>query len=199
MDKVLLLTQSCGRDRANGRQQAVELTWLQQWGHLIAHEFITGSYDGMPLCGPFHFLVPDDYDAVAYKVHAAMKRAHNMGFEHVFYSDTDTYVCVPNLLASGFQRAPYIGLRCDEGHASGGAGFWVSGPAIQALAEAEPSRGYSDMWVGDKLRQAGIELTHDERYHGQPPFQAFPPDLISVHLVGSVPLMYEFHRNYKDA
>lgn len=196
MDKVLLLTQSCERDLENGRQLAAETTWVGEWRHLVEHRFV---HSGDCSSGTtWAFVVPDGYDAVAYKVQAAMKRAHNMGFEHVFYSDTDTYVCIPNLLASGFQRAPYIGLRCDEGHASGGAGFWVGGPAIKVLAEAPPQNGFSDMWVHNHLAKAGITLTHDPRYHGQAPL-GFTADLISVHTVGHIPMMYGLHGVYKNA
>lgn len=177
------------------------MTWLTEWGHLCTHRFLLGGglstrRGGYPeeLC----LAVPDGYDSVAYKVHAGMRYALASGYEHVFYSDTDTYVCVPHLLASDYARAPYIGLRCCEGHASGGAGFWVNGPGIAALAEAPPQHGFSDMWVRNHLDKAGIKLTHDGRYYGSPPVE-FPSDLISMHTIGSIGTMYRAHARYKDA
>jgi hypothetical protein len=198
MVKVLVVTQSCQRDLENGRQNAIEETWLDRWGHLITHRFVLGgalSFNGS--FGNWYFPVPDHYDAVAFKCHAAMQQAREEGYTNVFYSDTDTFINVPKLLVSDYTRAPYIGLRCDQGHASGGAGFWVSGPAIKVLAEAKPTSGFSDMWVADHLRRAGIGLDADNRYYGSPPKDR-PKDLITAHLEGDISLMHKFFEGYKN-
>ncbi len=196
MDKILVVTQSCLRDINNGRQDAIEKTWLERWGYLITHRFVTGGGSNDSLW-EWQFPVPDHYDAVAFKAHATMERAFKEGYNHVFYSDTDTFINVPKLLVSDYQRAPYIGLRCDQGHASGGAGFWVSGSGIEALAKAPPTSGFSDMWAADHLNRAGIKLTEDNRYYGSPPKDR-PKDLITAHLEGSIFLMHTFFKDYRN-
>lgn len=188
---MLILIQSCKRDRDSGVQDASRDTWLKQWGHLVQHRYLCGDELG----------VPDSYDTLAWKVHAGMKVAiPTPGISNdIFYCDTDTYVCIPRLLTSDYRGWDYVGKRCDEGHASGGVGFYVSGRARDVLVfDSTPTAGYSDVWVGVNLGRAGITVHDDNRYTGDP--VAWEPGVsISCHLGPSTggfrpEIMHRFHQ-----
>lgn len=86
------------------------------------------------------------------------------GVHYAFICDVDTYVDPKALLVNKPIDKDYVGFRCDEGHAAGGHGYWLSNRACRLLWEANPTTGYADMWVYNVLRQRGIELHHDPRY-----------------------------------
>jgi hypothetical protein len=71
MIKPLILVVSCARDRANGRQQAVEETWMKEWGSdFVARRIILGgSVEGVFLLCFLIILVLDySYFIAAYFV-----------------------------------------------------------------------------------------------------------------------------------
>jgi hypothetical protein len=84
--------------------------------------------------------------------------------DYVFICDVDTYVDVEMLYKYPIYQHNYIGHRCDEGHASGGNGYWLSSYACWLLAMEEPPLGYADMWVGKTLEKHGVKLHHDPAY-----------------------------------
>jgi hypothetical protein len=100
----------------------------------------------------------------------------------VFHACVDTWINVPRLLMSGFSFYDYTGYRCDEGHGSGGMGYWLSEKAINVLLAQETHRGVSeDLWVGTVLGRAGISL-HEDRRYSSPANPNRPDDEITLHL-----------------
>lgn len=183
----VVLIISCAADMTNGRNACVRQTWLKEWGTLVPHRFLYGEINHTPahdelICG-----VPDSYAGIWQKQHAGYQWALQKGHSHVFICCTDTYVHVPRLLACGYGQCDYLGVRCaGEIYGSGGAGYWLSGNAIRAMADAGTRdlpgcNGWPDAVDGHLLASLGIALSDDRRFHGHRP-DPLPGDLISVHL-----------------
>jgi hypothetical protein len=181
--KTLVATITCWRDEDNGRNDGIRDTWLR-WGYLIDHVFFLGYEERHVPQGAIMFSggssrISDDYDAIPFKVHRICQYAAFYGYDDLFISDVDTYVAVPLLLNS--RVGDYAGWRCDEGHAAGGNGYWLSRKAMLALSNSAPYPGYQDIWVGEALKEAGIPLVHDPRFIGGVP-EKYVPGTISAHL-----------------
>ena len=115
-------------------------------------------------------LLPVSYDFkhLPFKVREIFRWAWNRGYDYIFKVDTDTYVDVPRLLASGFEQYDYIGTPFylgDEEYASGGAGYWVSRKAYGLLLDEPITIPWDDIWTGRGLRKNGINLQVDWRYN----------------------------------
>ena len=183
MIKPIILVMSCARDRANGRQQAAEETWMRSWGWIVPHRFVLGR-DCAGIGLPWELIVPapDDYNGVVDKFQMARGWALTGGYTHIFHACIDTWINVPKLMVSDFEKHDYTGYRCDEGHGSGGMGYWLSAKAARAVMVAQAPPGvYEDLWVGAVLRDAGIPLFEDRRY-SSPANPNRPPDEITLHL-----------------
>ena len=187
--KPLIAVVSCERDIANGRQRAAEDTWLHEWGHLITMSFLHGH--------------PDDYAGVVYKFNSARKYALDNGYTHLFHACIDTWINVPRLLASGFEQHDYTGYRCDEGHGSGGMGYWCSQKAIKVILNEPVVPGaYEDLWVGHTLARNDIPLYEDRRY-SSPANPNRPDDEITLHLSRGTDnydpqWMYDYHTRFME-
>lgn len=188
MPKLLVLVNSCEKERVNGIQQACLDTWIAQWGHLVDYKLVLPRTDQK---SPYELIVdtPDAYNQIAYEQQAAYKWALEQGYTHVFQAATDTYVCIPRMLACSYQDAEYMGYCVShDRYAGGGCGFFLGPRSLRVLAEADPSgEGYADKWVGNKVELAGIKLTHDDRYWpDQKPFEGtkeqWDTGIIGVHL-----------------
>ena len=162
--KPLVLTISCARDRPC--HAGIGETWLKEWGHLIDHRFVLGH-----VCAPAKewelvFPVEDGYGDVPKKHQEALRWAKAQGYEYVFMSDIDTYIAVPRLLRSGYEKHDFVGCRCaNENHQSGAAGYWLSAKAFDPLINTDATgHSWSDMWTWHTLEKAGIHLHHDPRY-----------------------------------
>lgn len=161
----MIVTASCKRDRENGCQDAVAMTWRHDLGQQALHRFVLGEGNEVPTLAEWVLYIPDGYAHTAAKLRATCRRVLTLGMQYLFYSDVDTYVCVPRLLKAVPHDADYVGFMCSEGHAAGGNGFWLSNKAMRVLANSHCESGvYHDLWAGVMLRQAGIKLVHDERY-----------------------------------
>ena len=108
--------------------------------------------------------VSDSYNCVPFKAHGQCVYAVDHILDYVFICDTDTYVDVERLLASDYAKHDYVGYRCDEGHAAGGNGYWLSRKAFSIIAEHQPPIGFADLWVGMTLLKYDIRVHHDPRY-----------------------------------
>ena len=178
--RPLILIVSCDRDRFNGRQQAAEETWVRRWEHLVAIRFVLGFGTMPPISSHELFVTAgDDYMSVPLKMQEARDWALDHQHDYVFQACVDTWINVPALLRSGFGYHDYIGYRCDEGHASGGAGYWLSARAMLALTNSDIHVGWDDLIVGQALAYHGIPLHVDSRYSPSAPR---PPDFITAHL-----------------
>lgn len=135
--------------------------------------------------------VPDDYGHLPEKTKAICGMVKDHDF--CFLTDTDSYVSIPKLLASGYEAHDYIGYRLEgKDYASGGAGYWLSRKAMQVVASCDPSRFTAeDEMVGTVLKEAGIKLHHDPRYAL---YRDVLPtnDVISRHLSSRGPYQIEF-------
>lgn len=178
--RILILVVSCERDRQNGRQKAAEETWVKDWQHLVDIRFVLGEGATFPLTG-FEMLsdAPDDYTSVPLKMQSARGWALEHQYDYVFQACVDTWINIPRLLKSGFEAYDYVGYRCDEGHASGGAGFWLSAKALAVLANSNIHAGWDDLIVGQALAYNNILLHVDARYS---PSEPRPDDYITAHL-----------------
>lgn len=176
---MIILINSCHRDRADGRQAVNKETWLSKWK--VPYKFVIGG--GEAACGDE--LIVDTEDGYQYmpdKHKAGFQWALDHGHDYAVQTCTDTYVHVPRLFLSNYGAHDYIGYACEEGHASGGAGFCLNRRAMQAIVKAPiGGTGYGDLWVGQQLAKAGIKLHQDHRYwpHSD---QTPPISFITAHL-----------------
>ena len=201
--KPLIAVVSCKRDRENGRQNAVHETWLRQWPFIDT--LIVLGEGNLPVHAPNEFIcsVPDDYNGVVHKFNAARRWALLGGYTHLFHACIDTWICVPRLMTSGFEQHDYTGYRCDEGHGSGGMGYWCSQKAIKVLLQ-EPVVGgaYEDLWVGHTLARNDIPLYEDRRY-SSPANPNRPDNEITLHLSRGTDnydpqWMYDAHKHFLE-
>lgn len=156
------------------------------------------------------------------------KYAYDNGYDFVFRVDTDTYVWLNRLLASGFEKYDYMGCCQNTGQgpfngnlgewstqtAHGGDGFFLSRKAMKVIIDAPVSRYadgkfWGDLWAGDQLWKRGIHCKQDTRFldgsghathHGNIGADELPADhpYISVHPVLPIENMYAIHERFKD-
>jgi hypothetical protein len=142
--------------------------------------------------------VKDDYHHTYEKNNAIIRWALARGCNHLFTCDVDTYVVVPRLLACEFEEHDYMGHRCDEGHAGGGYGYWLSRRAMEILRDDPPngSAAYNDLGIGMKLLVHGIPVHHDP---------GFGDGFLTAHLGDSVnkvydpQWMYQYHERFLES
>jgi hypothetical protein len=137
--------------------------------------------------------VPDDYEHLPEKTKAICEWALIVKADFIFKVDTDTYVHIQRLLASGFEQWDYSGYVLDSLPVApycSGPHYWLSRKAFTILANEDWSKykasGYEtceDVMVGTILKAHGILPHHDHRYS---PFTPVLPDndIISQHLSG---------------
>jgi hypothetical protein len=109
----------------------------------------------------------DTYEGLIEKTRAIVKYALDNDYEYAFLTDTDTFVCVDKLLASGFEQHDYIGWCRGRTYAQGGSGYWLSRKAMEVLTAdttPTPETIWEDLHVGTVLERHGILPHHDARY-----------------------------------
>ena len=88
-------------------------------------------------------------------------------FDYIFTCDDDTYVVVDRLLNCGYENHMYMGTRW-EGHAEGGAGFFLNRESIERLTQVPVDHplltGPSDVVIGKLAKMYTIHLHEDERF-----------------------------------
>jgi hypothetical protein len=107
------------------------------------------------------------------------KYALENGYDYIFRTDSDAYVWVNRLLASGFEQHDYMGwcldypkhLEKERGlrTAHGGIGFFLSRRAMEIVANTEPWKQedgiyWGDIWTGEVLWKHGIYCHRDTRF-----------------------------------
>jgi hypothetical protein len=130
------LIMSCGRDRGNGVNAACRQTWLEAFP--ANYKFFLGTNNICPAEDEIVVAAPDDYGALQEKQVAAYRWALAHHAYYVFVCFTDTYVCPPRLFQDLPHRVDLMGLQVKHGaqHVSGGAGYWLSRRALQAIVLA---------------------------------------------------------------
>jgi hypothetical protein len=206
--KVLIAILSCHAEDAADRD--CRATWLK--GAAADYRFFRGrGAKRAPLDDEVFLDAPDDYYGLPHKVQAIAGWALDAGYDFSFKCDNDTFVSVPRLLASGFEKHDYSGFYRGPGpsYASGGSGYWLSRRAMEIVRSAKFIDDFSDetrrslrgedVQVGGCLLSRGIECFRDERYSLRTPGPEPGNDVITLHDVvrpcrGA--RMHEAHRAY---
>src|SRR5271165_4746364 len=155
--KVMFAVISCEADRARGCHDAIRNTY----GEGSERTFFMG--DGATVQYPDEVALPgvnDGYHFTFSKNNAIITTMLDRGCDFLFTCDVDAYLVVPRLLRCGFEDHDYVGRQCDEGHAGGGFGYFLSCKAATVLHADPPdgSANYNDMGIGFKLSEHGIKL-----------------------------------------
>jgi hypothetical protein len=164
--KPLIAIPSCHKNDA--LRQACRDTWIKKWGNLADIRFFVGNPKRRKTRDTIYLDCPDDYDSLPLKVRLMHQWVlAQPDYSHVFKCDDDSWVHVPRLLASGYQREDYVGTRRAHFFAQGGAGYWLSRQAMQSMqkftTEEWLCRVCEDITVGFFL-QGKFPLTRDPRY-----------------------------------
>jgi hypothetical protein len=178
------------------RRQAQRETWIAdaELAFPGPRPFVIQSFTGSPE-NPFAELdadaiplpCPDDYWAGPCKVQRIAYLALAGDYDFVFKCDDDTYIHVPRLLASGFEKHDYVGWTLErEYYAQGGAGYWLSKRALEAIVKHGVKHYEEDAGVGLALAKEQIFPVHDSRYQpGMGPNEALAPakdnSIITLH------------------
>lgn len=158
--KILIAIESCAEHR--DRAYAQMLTWASPDSYIPSIFF-----DGRKLG------TEDGYKELPKKTQRICQWVLDYGFQFILKIDTDTYVHIPRLLASGFERHDYSGyvLSWLETPYCAGPAYWLSRKAMQLVADADLSKfrhpsypDAEDVTVGLVLASHGISPHHDRRY-----------------------------------
>ncbi len=169
------------------RQKWCEETWLKD--SPCEYKFFRDSEHGL-----------DDQDPLARqkRMKVMCQYALTSDYDYLFRVDSDTYVWVDRLLASGFEQHEYMGYCLDypkenarNRTAFAGPGFFLNRKAMIIVTKtAHFPHGdayWGDIWTGQLLYDHGIECHRDLRFKeadgGTTRLADFPPDhdYISVH------------------
>ena len=176
---ILISTYQGSMDR--GDNDAIRETYIKEWGDLIPHRFVYDEKIQELRDDEISVPSPTGFMNGAFKTQLAVRWAVHNRYDYAFIVPTDCYIIMPRLLASGYEKANYIGYQVpDEGHIGGGSGYWLSCRAMVAVVAAEPRIDYEDRWVGNVMRAAGITPVHDPRYWSWE--QPYPEGAITEHL-----------------
>ena len=187
-------------ESVNGQIAACRDTWVADLDKLnVDHKFFYGRGGNRePLADEVFLDVPDDYVNLPYKLRAIFRWALAQGYEYIFVCDDDTYVWSDRLLASGFEYHDYVGYdwawnlsdKDNDNNFASGLGYWVSAKAAKIVATTPEQianhlfQCADDVWVGHVLREAGIRVEHDARYH--------PNNANKFIDIGDVPLQHAY-------
>ena len=182
--KPLIAIQSCHADRSLAQVQRE--TWLAGIEKFpIDYRFFLGRpIDSELLPDEIALDCPDDYYSLPFKTQATLKWALEHAYTHIYKCDTDTYVDVGRLLASGFEQHSYTGYFA-KGYIHGGPGYWTDAKAAQLIVAATPTGWAEDVFVWSILRDTdAVPYCPDERYHMEDSVGPRPDnDVISLHVL----------------
>ena len=193
--RVLIAIPSCARDR--GSHQLIRDTWAKH--SPVDVRFFLGRGNDRPEWDEVMLDCPDDFDNLPRKVQLICRWASDQGYDFTFKCDTDSYISIPRLLASGYEKYHYSGacgerpnVYPDACFPANGGGYWLSRRAFEYLAENMNlglGKNCEDWCVFLSLMKgAGIFVHHDPRYQanrsipGQAPSEG--NDFIILHDAG---------------
>jgi hypothetical protein len=137
--------------------------------------------------------VADGYLHLPFKTQRVCEWAIRREFDFMFKADTDTFVDVRRLMASGFEKHCYSGYHRGDSpsYASGGSGYWLDRQAMKIVARAAMREDWSvddrpsvigeDLQVGRVLLENGIVCFNDSRYRLFWPGPQRTNEVISIH------------------
>jgi hypothetical protein len=180
--RILIAIFSCARDISNGFNQAIRDTWARN-AQGADIRFFVGRTAIPKRDDEICLDAPDEWITLPHKTKAIQCWAVDHDYDFTYKCDTDTYVRVPRLLASGFEAYDYTGFfgpyelgnpcALPGNHyasASGGAGYCLSRKASRMVASAKVDDWSEDRWVGKilgpKIRAGEIAVCNSTRYGG---------------------------------
>ena len=193
--KLLIAVLSCWLCELNGDNDSVRDTWLKDVPSDVDWRFFHGTgesrYPGSNRkvsiadirsikAGTEILKSPEAYEHLIERAQELYTWALYLDYDFVFKCYPDTYVDVPALLSSGFEKHDHFGhihtadgtARGDgtffkHGFLGGGEGYWLSRRACEIIANATPNPEPvgEDLWVGEVLGAAGVPMV-DHRGYG---------------------------------
>lgn len=177
-------------------RQAQRETWVAKWGHLVDIRWFVGRPAGDEP-NVVYLDIPDDFVSLGMKTRGSAAWALQHSYTNMLKCDDDTFIHVPRLLASGFEKYQYTGRPCTAGaftYAQGGAGYWLGPEALQIVADTTNEwwvlkphmhNTFEDLGTGILMKFNKIGLHPDLRYfHATTNDRGFPtPDnnIITAH------------------
>ena|ERR1700733_4884968 len=180
--KILIAIGTCSGQRSTHQQ--IRDGWLKDCP--VDHRFFSGHFkmhpelaEQRPIEQDEVFLdVPDGLENLLWKIDVLTHEyALERGYDFIFHCHNDTYVCIPRLLASGFEKYDWSGqpwshpsLSCPM--INGASGVWFSRKAMEFAVKAvrENPNLYMDMiaeaedWRIARYLDGHIKPTGDVRY-----------------------------------
>lgn len=197
----IILFQTHGPDRNNGRIDAVRASWLFTWP--FTHKFVFPSEHGALFPDEIGVDAPDGLTNTSLKIKKAAEWCLANDITHAFIIPTDCYVVVPRLLKEMPDALDaYVGYHTyDESHIGGGSGYWVGPAALRAMANFDAYPDYEDRWTGAACNAVGIRGIHDPRYTSWEQPETNWPGIITRHLSRGTgnydpKLMLQTHREF---
>lgn len=202
--RVLIAVVSCARDRE--AHELIRQTWAKNIP--VDYQFFVGRGCEVSRMDEIWLDVPDDWDGLPRKTQAVCRWAAERDYDFIFKCDTDSYVHVPRLLASGFEKYHYSGccgetenVYPDACFPANGGGYWLSRRSFEYLAENMNlglGKNCEDWCVFLSLMKgAGIFVHHDPRYMANRPTPGLGPapgnDAIILHDSGERSLRASEH------
>ena len=195
--RVLIAIPSCARDYY--MHQIIRDSWAKN--SPVDVLFFLGNGSQMTKLEPdeINLYTPDDWDGLPRKTQLICRYAAAGNYDFIFKADTDSYVHIPRLLASGFEKYHYSGCCGEKANEypdscfpANGGGYWLSRRSFQYLAERMNlglGKNCEDWCVFLSLMKgAGIFVHHDPRYAANRPTPGLAPsadnDFIILHDAG---------------
>lgn len=197
--RVLIAIVSCARDKDS--HELIRQTWAKDV--IVDYKFFVGRGCETYRLDEILLDVPDDWDGLPRKTQAVCRYAVQHDYDFIFKCDTDSYVHVPRLLDSGFEKYHYSGccgetenVYPDSCFPANGGGYWLSQRSFKYLAENMNlglGKNCEDWCVFLSLMKgAGIFVHHDPRYMANRSVPGLAPsaenDFIILHDAGDYSL-----------
>lgn len=186
MPRILIAILSCHSLRHY--EQSVRETWIKDIPEGVDYKFFLGNRAGIhdAALRPYeadevHLDVPDTWEVITKKCVAMFRWALEKNYDYCFKCDLDTLVRPKLLLGSGFENYDYVGGQ-NSFFASGGAGYWLSRRAMEAVVNDSRDQGQAeDVHTAQALLDHGFFLHADPRYKLFPG-QSLEPEDVACHL-----------------
>lgn len=181
--KLLIAVKSCHQHKERGYHDVIRRTW----GQHCQPKFFVGlpfSFEDNWAADEVIIQAGDDYLSLPGKTQAILHFSLRREYDFTFLCDNDTFIVPHLLMLSGFAKYDYAGhfnwevgrtypyaavgpgwqvhQRIDNCYpwASGGVGYFVSRKAAEIISEADISSWAEDLWVGQVLGKAKVDIGH---------------------------------------